>query len=118
MEYFGLHLFDYSLYEKKILGSFVYLFISKVTTGKVNFRSYKQRSQGATRLICSNQFLSKMLVSFFNSNIPLYIEENFLEVLCKVIEMELKTYTPVGKKLIFQQIKFKVLHYIQHNFIR
>ena len=41
---------DYNLYET-ILGIFVYLFISKVTTTKVNFRFYKQRSQGATRLI-------------------------------------------------------------------
>ena len=38
-------------YEKKILGIFVYLFISKVTTTKVNFRFKKQPSQAATRLI-------------------------------------------------------------------
>ena len=31
--------------------------------------------------------------------------------------MELKTYTPVGLKFVFEKIKFKVLHYIQH-FIR
>ena len=32
-----LHI-DYSQYEKAILGIFVYLFIYKVTTTKVNFR--------------------------------------------------------------------------------
>ena len=32
--------------------------------------------------------------------------------------MELKTYTPVGLKFVFEKIKFKVLHYIQHDFIR
>ena len=32
--------------------------------------------------------------------------------------MELKTYTPVGLKYGFEKIKFKVLHYIQHDFIR
>ena len=32
--------------------------------------------------------------------------------------MELKMYTPVRLKLVFEKIKFKVLHYIQHNFIR
>ena len=33
--------FDYSLYEKTILGIFVYLFICEVTTTKVDFRFYK-----------------------------------------------------------------------------
>ena len=32
--------------------------------------------------------------------------------------MELKMYTPVGPKLIFEKIKFKALHYIQHDLIR
>ena len=32
--------------------------------------------------------------------------------------MELKMYTPVGPKLVFEKIKFKFLHYIQHDFIR
>ena len=40
-------------------------------------------------------FLRKMLVSFISSNIPLYIEENPLEKLFKVLDIELKTYTPV-----------------------
>ena len=31
--------------------------------------------------------------------------------------MELKTYTPVGPKFIFEKFKFKVFHYIQHDFI-
>ena len=31
--------------------------------------------------------------------------------------MELKTYTPVGPKFVSEKIKFKVLHYIQHDFI-
>ena len=42
---------DYSLYEKRLLGIFVYEFICKVTMTKVNFRFYKQFSQAATRLI-------------------------------------------------------------------
>ena len=32
--------------------------------------------------------------------------------------MELKTYTPVGLKFVSEKIKFKVLDYIQHDFIR
>ena len=58
-----------------------------------------------------------MLVSFFNSNIPLYIGKIPVEKLCKVLEIELKTYTPIDLKFVFEKIKFTVLHYIQHNFI-
>ena len=32
--------------------------------------------------------------------------------------MELKTYASVGPNFVFEKIKFKVLHYIQHDFIR
>ena len=59
-----------------------------------------------------------MLVSLFSSNIPLYIQKNSVEKLCKVLEMELKTYNSVSPKFVFEKIKFKVLHYIQHGFIR
>ena len=59
-----------------------------------------------------------MLVSFFSPNVPLYIEESPVEKLFNVLEMELKTYTPVDPKFVFKKIKFKVLHYIQHDFIR
>ena len=31
--------------------------------------------------------------------------------------MELKTYTPVSLKLVFEETRFKVLHYIQNDFI-
>ena len=43
---------DYNLYERNDAGSLVYLFISKVTTTKVNFCLHKQYSQEATCLIC------------------------------------------------------------------
>ena len=39
-----------------------------------------------------------------------------MEKLCKVLEMELKTCTGVGLKFVFEKIKSKVLHYIQHDF--
>ena len=29
-----------------------------------------------------------------------------------------KTYSPVGPKFVFDKIKFEVLHYIQHDFVR
>ena len=31
--------------------------------------------------------------------------------------MELKMHTQVGPKFVFEKIKFKVLHYIQHDLI-
>ena len=66
---------DYILYKKTMLGIFVYLFISKVTTTKVHFRFYKQYSQGATRLIWEWAKIRKIPVSFFTFKIPLYIEK-------------------------------------------
>ena len=68
-------------------------------------------------LFANESFFRKMLVSFFSSNIPLHIEKTPMEKLCKVLKIELKTYTPVGLKWVFEKIKFKVLHYIQHDFI-
>ena len=53
-----------------------------------------------------------MLVSCFSPNIP---RKNPVEILCKILEMELKTYT---LKFVFEKIKFEVLHFIQHDFIR
>ena len=41
-----------------------------------------------------------------------------MEKLCKILEMELKTYTPVRLKFGIEKINFKILHYIQHDFIR
>ena len=103
----------YSLYKKKTLGIFIYLFVCKVKTIKVNFRFYKQCSQAETRLICE-----RAILSFCSSNIPLYIGKYPVEKFRKVLEMELKTYIPVSSKFVFEKIIFKVLHYIQHDFIR
>ena len=40
-----------------------------------------------------------------------------MEKFYKVLEMELKMYTPVSPKFDFEKIKFKVLHHIQYDFI-
>ena len=107
---------DFNLYEKTILGIFVYLFIWEVTTTKVNFHFYKQCSQVATRLICK-WAIFVLNASTFSSNIPLYIKKNPLAKLCTVLKMKLETYTAVNPKFVFKKIKFKVLHYLQHDFI-
>ena len=93
LKYFRFYLLT-TVYEKTILRIFVYLFICKFTTTKVNFRFYKQCSQVATCLFKNPPFLREMLVPFFSSNIPLYIEKNPVVKPCKNLEMELKTYTP------------------------
>ena len=41
-----------------------------------------------------------------------------MEELCKVLEIEPKTYNPIGPKFVLEKIKFKVFYYIQHDFIR
>ena len=84
------------------------LFICKVTTIKVNFNFYKQCSQSETCLICEQ--------AIFLQNV--YIEKNPLKKISTVLEMKLKTYNLVGSKFVFKKIKFKILHYIQHDFIR
>ena len=68
-------------------------------------------------LFANEPFLRKMLPSIFSFNIPLYIQRNPLERLWKGLQMELKTYTQASWKFVFEKIKFKVLRYIQHDFV-
>ena len=73
---------------------------------KVNFDFYKQCSKGAICLTANWSFLRKMLVSFSSFNILLFIEKSPVEKLYTVLEMELKMYTPVGLKFVFEKIDF------------
>ena len=43
------------------------------------------------------------------------MKKNPVEKLCKVLEMELKTFIPVDPKFVFEKIEVKVLHYIQYD---
>ena len=79
-----------------MLGIFVYMFICEVTTTKLDFHFYKHCNQTATRLICQRVIFAQNASIVFSFNIPLYIEKNPLNKLCKVLEMELKT-TPSTK---------------------
>ena len=40
-----------------------------------------------------------------------------MEKLGKIVKMELKTYTTVVPKFVFEKIKFNHFHYIQNDFI-
>ena len=97
LEYFGFWLLNIVYTKKTILGILVNLFISKNKTTKVNFRFYEQCSQDAIRLICEQPFLRKILVSFYRSNIPVYIEKNPVEKSCNVLEMEKGTLMLIWK---------------------
>ena len=108
---------DYNLHERNDAGSLVYLFISKVTTTKVNFVYINSTVKKQHVLFVNKSFLLKVLVLYFSSNIPLHIEKNLMAKFCKILEMELKMYTPVSPRIFFKKIKFKVFHYIQHDFI-
>ena len=68
-------------------------------------------------LFPNESFLLEVLVLYFSSKIPLHIEKNPMEKFCKILEMELKMFTPVSPIIFFKKIKFKVFHYIQHDFI-
>ena len=96
---------------------FIGLFM-KLQREKLNFVFRNSAVKQQHVLFENEPFLRKMLISFFSSNIPLYIEKNSVEKLCKVLRMKLKTYTPAGLKFVFEKTKFKVLHYIQHDFSR
>ena len=94
---------DYSLYEKTILGSFVYLFICQVTVTKVNIHFLKLCTEAATRLISEWAIFAQNTSIVFSSIIPLYIETNPDEKLCKVREMKLKKAHTCRAKIRFRE---------------
>ena len=94
-----------------ILRIFVYLFVFEVKTTKV--KAVKPRHI----LFANETFLRKMLALFFGSIAPRYIQKNPVEKLCMGLETELKTYIAIGPKFVFEKIKFKLLHYIKHDFV-
>ena len=80
--------------------------------------SFLETEQSSAVIFENEPFLRKMLVSIFSSNIPLYIGKIPVEKLCKVLEMELKTYTPVVLKFDFEKIKVKVLQFNMILFLK
>ena len=109
---------DYSLYEKMILGIFCLFVYLGNYKDKSIFSFFTNSAVKPQHVLFANEpFLRKMLEYFFSYNIPLYIEKNLGEKLCKFVEMKFKTYTPVAIKFVFEKIKFSVLNYIQNSFI-
>ena len=115
LEYFRFYLLT-AVYTKNDTRIFFFYFLSYSDQSKFLFL---QTVQSRHNILFTNEpFLHKILASFFSSNMSVYIEKNSVEKLCKVLEMELKTYIPVDPKFVFEIIRFKVLYYIQHDFIR
>ena len=105
----------YFIFHQKVIFFIFFLFAYLQSYIHKSFTNCPVKPQHV--LYANQPFFRKMIVSFFSSNIPLYVEKNPVEKPCKVLEMELKTYTPFSLKFVFEKIKFKVLHYIQHDFI-
>ena len=64
--------------------NFFYLFIYEVTTTKVDFAFRNSAVKLQDVLFEEETFFFQMLISFFSSNIRLYIGKNLVEKLCKV----------------------------------
>ena len=118
LEYFGFYLFDYSLYEKNSNRIFFICLFPKLQRQKINFVFKSSGVKPQHVSFRNDPFLGKVLISLFIDLIFFYtLKKNLVEKLGKIMEMERKTYTPVGTWFIFQKTKFNVLAYIQHDFI-
>ena len=96
-------------YPKLQISSEIFWVLHYLGSTKSKF-SFLQAIQSSHNTSYFRKFSCKMLISFFRSNILLHIEKNPVEKLCKVLEMELKTYIPVDLQFVFEKIKFKVLN--------
>ena len=110
---------DCSLFEKPVLGTFIYLFIYLQSyNDKKNFCFYKQCSQAATRLICE--------LGTFAQNAS--IISVALIYLCILKRIPWKNYVRLWKwnikstcqsaKIRFPENQIETFALIQHDFIR
>ena len=106
-----------TVYTKTMLTRIFCLISCKVIMTKLNFVFANSVVKSQNIVFANQPFLRKMLVLVFTINITLYIEKNLVEKLCKVLEMELCPKFSVSPKFVFEKITFKVLHYIQRDFI-
>ena len=88
--------------RKTILGIFVYLFISRVTTIKVNFVFTNSAVNVQHILFATKPFLHKTLVYFLSSNIPFYIEKKLWKDYVRFWKWNLK-HTPQSIQTLFSR---------------
>ena len=104
LEYFGFYLLT-TFSTKKRYYEFLFTCLFPKLQRQKYIYVFTNSPVKEQQILFPNQlFLRKMLVSFFSSNIPLYIENNPVEKLCKVLEMELKMYNPLCPKFVFEKI--------------
>ena len=100
-----------------ILTKNVCLFISEVTATKENF-VFRNSAVKAQHVLFENEpFLHKMLVSF-SALVFLYtLEKLAWKNYVRFSKWNLKRTPQSTQNLFFEKIKFKVLHYIKHDYI-
>ena len=111
--------------KKAILGFFVYLYLSKVTTTKVSFRFCKQCSQGTLRLVYQNNGLSfaelleeDIFVKIYQRNLQVLATEIFKlknrlapEIMKKVFKIQNPGYNFRSEATHFKRENVKTTHY-------
>ena len=102
LEYFEFYLLT-TVYTKKTIPNFCLFVCLRSCNDKNKFSFLKKSTVKPQHVLFANEpFLRKMLVSFFSSNILLYIEKNSVEKSCRVLEMELKS-TPQSTQNSFSR---------------
>ena len=96
LKYFGLYILT-TVNTKKRYQEFLFICLFTKLQRQKSISLFRSSAVKPQHVLFENQtFLHKKLILFFSSNIPLYIGKSPVEKLCKVLEMELKTYTTVG----------------------
>ena len=116
-EYFGFYLLTTIYMKEMTVGVLFICLFPKLQQQKQFFFYINSTVEKQHVLFVNKSLLLKVLVLYFRSNIPLLIEKYPMEKFCKILQMELKMYTPVSPRIFIKKIKFKVFHYIQHDFI-
>ena len=95
---------NYSQYKKSDTRNFCLFVYLRSYNDKSKFLFLETlQSSHNTSYLRTSHFCGKCQYRFFSCNIPLYIGKNPVEKSCKVLEMELKTHTPVGLKYQFKE---------------
>ena len=107
-EYFGFYLLT-TVYNKKQSQEVLFNCLFAKLQRQRQIFVFRNRAVKRQHVSFANEpFLRRMLVLFFSSNIPL---ENPMEKLCKVLEVEIKTYTQATQNSFSKKsnIKFCII---------
>ena len=112
----ALHIY-YFQYEKKQCQEFFLFVYLQSYNDKIKFSFLETMwSSCSTSYLRMSHSCTKCQYCCFALIYPLYIRKILWENY-KVLKIELKMYSPVGLKFVFEMIKFKVLDYIQYDFM-